>query len=130
MIGAKLVILTDLPQQIPHLEANVQLNRHLFSGEVVCVPFSFGQEMSDLIEALQCHPSALVQDLLSGSLPVPLNFTLDRIIGADIAYDVSLLAPLSHSISSIVHSSPHSSCIPYLVETGQGLSSLSLTSPS
>jgi hypothetical protein len=89
----------------------VQLNRHLFAGEVVCVPFSFGQQMSDLREALRSHPSVAVQALLSTSaLPI------DLIIGADIAYDVSLLAPLAHSLSSIMHSSP---CLSYLVETGQ-----------
>jgi hypothetical protein len=120
MVGAKLVILTDLPQQIPHLEANVQSNRHLFTGEVICIPFSFGEMASDLKERLRTHSSPLVHELLLSSPKLSIDF----LIGADIAYDVSLLPPLSTTISSLVYSASASTfsdscgCVSYLVETG------------
>lgn len=114
--GAKLVILTDLPQQISHLQENVDLNRHQLNCEVICVPFSFGETIDDLIERLKSISSTQVQNLFSNLSDSNTNFPIDCIIGADIGYDVSLLKPLTSSIYSLMSS--NSSCICYFVEAG------------
>ena len=116
-IGAKLVILTDLPEQIPHLEANLSLNRHLIPGEVICLPFTFGETFSDLLAALRVHSSPLIQELMNSNQD-PTQLRIDCLIGADIGYDVSLLSPLSTSVYSVMYSSLSLCCRAYLVEAG------------
>ena len=101
-VGAKLVILTDLPEQIQHLQENVDLNRHQLNCEVICVPFSFGEKFCDLFDRFQSSHNS--------------NLQIDCVLGADIAYDLSLLQPLTNSIYSLMSSHPNS--ISYLVETG------------
>ena len=50
VLGAKAVILTDIPEQVAHIQQNVDLNSsNCGNCEFVCVPFMFG----DTIESLK-----------------------------------------------------------------------------
>jgi hypothetical protein len=71
------------------------------------------------MERLRGYSSQVVQELLSHSP----QLHIDILIGADIAYDVSLLPPLSSTISSVMSAAGASQffprgCVSYLVETG------------
>lgn len=99
-LGASFVVLTDLEEQIPHLQSNVDLNKHLFKeGTVVCCPLAFGED---------CN---LIKKYFNS------NSLVDILIGTDIGFDISLHSPLSFTIKSFFNpsvSTPDS--IAYVVE--------------
>ena len=99
LLGAKVVILTDMPEQVSHLQQNVNLNSgQRPSCEYVCVPFMFGDSKDDLIHQLQQwqlrHNKCLSIDVTS--------LSIDVILGCDICYDVSLQDPIVSSVRSIL----------------------------
>ena len=106
LLGAKVVVLTDMPEQVPHLQRNVDLNsKQCPSCEFICVPFMFGDSKDDLIAQLQ-ERATLSMDVT--------KLSIDVILGCDVAYDVSLHEPIIYSVRSLL---PPTS-IALLVEEG------------
>lgn len=90
ILGAKKVIITDLPEQQDHLKKNILNNSESLLGEVVSLPFTFGSNVNDLIQELQ------IQNVTLDSI--------DLIIGCDIGFDLSLHEPIVFSIKSLLKS--------------------------
>ncbi len=89
-IGIRRIIFTDLESQLSTVIANVELNKELFARsniEVVVMPYSFGQSVGDFYRALMSKG---------------FDWTVDVIIGADIAYDVSLHDPLYQTLEQFL----------------------------
>lgn len=99
---ASSVTFTDLPDQIELLNDNITRNYHIWNGKCICqaISHSFGEDISTLIE----------------------QGNYDIVLGSDIGYDISLLDPLSTSISAILCNRYHAS----YVDTTTALSSSSL----
>ena len=71
--SAKQVVLTDLPEQIPYLQSNVEKNRNILRSEAcTCIPLDWGSET-------KCED-------------IPHRY--DAILAADVGFDVSLHQPL------------------------------------
>lgn len=116
LLGAKVVILTDMPEQVSHLQQNVDLNsKQCPSCEFICVPFMFGDSMSDLISQLQLKLQLQQHNTTLSSIDVT-KLSIDVILGCDVAYDVSLHEPIISSVQSLLQ--PTS--IALLVEEGSG----------
>ena len=97
--GAKAVILTDIPEQVQHLQQNVDWNaKQCPSCEFICVPFMFGDNISDLKNQLVQHQ---LQQNTTLSLDVE-NISIDVVLGCDLAYDVCLHDPLVQSVRSLL----------------------------
>ena len=89
-IGVRRIIFTDLESQLSTVIANVELNKELFARnnvEVVIMPYSFGQSVADFYSVLTSKG---------------FNWTVDVVIGADIAYDVSLHDPIYHTLEQFL----------------------------
>lgn len=115
LLGAKVVILTDMNEQVPHIQRNVNLNleqkQQITGCEFVCVPFMFGESIDDLISQLRQW-----QLQNNKTLPVDIeSLCIDVVLGCDIAYDVSLQDPLIRSVQSLLL--PNS--VALLVEEGE-----------
>lgn len=95
LLGAKVVILTDMPEQMSHLQQNVDLNsKQCPSCQFICVSFMFGDSMEDLLSQLQQHIPPLSMDLA--------KLSIDVVLGCDVAYDVSLHDPIVSSLHSLL----------------------------
>ena len=77
---ASSVTFTDLPDQLELLNDNITRNYHVWNGKCICqaISHSFGEDISTLIELGK----------------------YDIVLGSDIGYDISLLDPISTSISA------------------------------
>lgn len=95
LLGARTVVLTDIPEQMSHLQKVIDMNsRQCPSCVFVCVPFTFGESYKDLYERLSKFDS-IFPDLRS-------KLVFDIVFGSDIAFDVSLHTPLATSINSLL----------------------------
>jgi predicted nicotinamide N-methyase len=111
-IGARVVILTDIPEQIPHLERNVQLNQSYPNSSLYCLPYLFGETKECLLTTANKYHSEDVEwkHYLKGG-------GVDVIIGADIAFDHTLHEPIRSSIISLLRTNSPA----LLVETSNAI---------
>jgi predicted nicotinamide N-methyase len=88
--GVSKIIFTDLESQLVTVTENIELNRELFirnNVQVAVIPYSFGQSADDFYGALKSKG---------------LDWSVDVIVGADIAYDVSLHDPLYQTLEQFL----------------------------
>ena len=96
VLGARSVTLTDILAQQPHLDRNIEINRHLWEGLCTRVEsgvLQFGDiRVSYRSVTSKCHESAENEVIF------------DVVLGADIGYDLSLHEPIARTLSYLLGS--------------------------